>query len=252
MQDYLKDVARCLNPVAYGLLNKNPLNALTFMLKTTLLGIIIFGLLAFPYAFNLGDYARAKIDLFSKASIDGEFSTTKPILIPENNPWAVIDLESNRKKGSEELLITKNTIYFGKSSAEISEIKELKNHKLARYAGIIGVFVLPAIMFWIWIVFSIKYLAITLITGTLAWIAIDLTRWRMPYTIILSRSMQATTIMILIEMASMAVGTKYLLPFYYIWRVEFYTITIIAYLAVFLLSFLLAKRNINKTEQLSA
>jgi len=227
---------RSLNPAKYNELSKDPHDAFVFLTKTVGLGLILLTLLALPAAVTFSDQVLQKLGYFSRAELSGNFTTEKPILIPDHDPWIVVDTEGKLSPGREEIFVGDNIVSFLGTTITHEELKDLKENKVAvaQLAAPIAVLLLPGLVFWVGLFFWLKYLAISAFVGVLGWLILDLTHLRQPFAKTLIASMHAAAIMVLIELISLPLSADYLYPLAGYWRISLYAVSTIAYLVLFI------------------
>jgi hypothetical protein len=150
----------------------------------------------------------------------------------------VVDLQNERKPGTEEIRITGEDVFVLENSVSIDEIMDLKANAVAvaevfaplALIILLGVAVAAGIVFWI------KYMIVAVILALLAWEILDLTHLRQPFGVVFSTSMHAAAVMVLLELVITPFGHDMLIPLFTWWRLSVYAIPLLVFLIVFSLA----------------
>ncbi len=233
--EFIKEVVWAVYPPRYRQLADKPfLHSLGFMSKILLFAFIIAGILFVPKLFLLKDNIESELSKFSSFSLSGNITQSDKIAIPHTNPWVVVDLNSNLTLTKEIFVVDKDNIryrFFGIKSIPREQIMDLTAHKApaSRFLSAVIVMMLPGIALLLYIRMWLKYLLFTLVFGTLFFIIMELSKFRLSWKQMLNVAAHSLTVIIFLEVISASLTTVYLLPRFRFLGVNVYIVTTILF-----------------------
>src|SRR5574341_1514467 len=233
--EFIKEVVWSFFPPRYKQLADKPFRkSLGYMSKVLLIAFIIAGLLYIPKLFLMKDVMEEEFGKFSVFKLDGEVVQTDKITVPRHNPWLVIDLNNNLTLTKEIFVVDKQNVqyrFLKTNSIPREQLKDFAANK-ARVAGfltIILIMLLPGIALLLYIRMWLKYLLLILVFGTLFFIIMELSKFRLKWKQMLCIAAHSLTAVIFIEVISAALTTVYLIPVMRFLGVSIYAITTIIF-----------------------
>ena len=135
MLKFLKEVVFSFHPFRYKYLsNLKFRESLGYLSKVLFLAVIIASLISIPKIISLRADIVDELGKLSTFNVDGEVTTSAPIMIPQAKPGLIVDLSSPRNLSDESFLITKDNIqyrFFGKQTTSIDTILNVTENKQA-------------------------------------------------------------------------------------------------------------------------
>ncbi len=238
--EFLKEIVWSFFPPRYKQLADKPFRkSLTYLSKVLLIAFILAGLLYIPKLFLLKDVMQDEFAKFSSFKLDGEVTQTDRISIPHHNPWLVIDLNSNVTLTKEIFVIDKETVQYRFLNTQSIQREQLKDFsankaKVSGFLTTILVMLFPGIAILLYVRMWLKYLLMIFVFGTLFFIIMELSNFRLKWKQMLNIATHALTLVIFIEVISAALTTAYLIPVMRFLGVSIYAVTtlIFAFLMV--------------------
>jgi len=216
--DFIKEVIWAFYPPRYRQLADKPFRkSLAYLSKVLLIAFLIAGLLYVPKVFTLKDSMEEEFSKFTAFKLDGDVTQSDKITVPKYNPWLVIDLNSNLTLTKEIFVIDKENVqyrFLNTNKIPREQLKDFTANK-ARVSGFLTmvlIMLLPGIALLLYIRMWLKYLLLILIFGTLFFIIMELSRFRLRWVQMLSVAAHSLTGIIFIEVVSSAFTTTYLIP----------------------------------------
>ena len=229
--DFIKEVIWSFYPPRYRqIADKSFLKSLSYMSKVLIIAFLIAGILFVPKLFLLKDSIESELSKFEGFSLSGNVSQLSPIAVPHHNPWVVVDLNSNLNLTKEIFVIDKDSVkyrFINTRSIPRDQLKNLSSNRLA-VSGFLTAFLvmlLPGIALLLYIRMWIKYFMFILVFGTLLFIIMELSRYRLRWKQMLNIAAHSLTAVIFIEVVSSAVTTVYLLPVMRFLGLNIYAVT---------------------------
>jgi len=229
--EFLKEVVWSFFPPRYKQLADKPFRkSLTYLSKVLLIAFILAGLLYIPKLFLLKNVMQEEFSKFSSFKLDGEVTQTDRISIPHHNPWLVIDLNSNLTLTKEIFVIDKDDVHYrflNTKSIPREQLKDFSANK-ARVSGFLTtilVMLFPGIAILLYIRMWLKYLLMIFVFGTLFFIIMELSKFRLKWKQMLNIAAHSLTLIIFIEVISAALTTAYLIPVMRFLGVSVYAVT---------------------------
>jgi hypothetical protein len=238
--EFLKEIVWSFFPPRYKQLADKPFRkSLTYLSKVLLIAFILAGLLYVPKLFLLKDVMQDEFSKFSSFRLDGEVAQTDRISIPHHNPWLVIDLNSNVTLTKEIFVIDKETVQYRFLNTRSIQREQLKDFsankaKVSGFLTTILVMLFPGIAILLYVRMWLKYLLMIFVFGTLFFIIMELSNFRLKWKQMLNIAAHSLTLVIFIEVISAALTTAYLIPVMRFLGVSIYAVTtlIFAFLMV--------------------
>ena len=227
LRNLLSMIGMSLNPSKYDKLHKTtPGTALAYFLMVVLSTFLLMCLLFIPQVLTSGSYVQDKIEAFNELKINIEYDQSEPIYIPEKYPLITIDTIGNYstlEKGM--LLIADDATYyrvlpFGRVNVvEDSEDLLQRSDEAGKFLSIMGIMMLPMVMVFAYVYFTIKFLLIAVIGGLLGFIFARIARLSFDVGELIKLSLYASTIMIFVGLI-----TKPFVPCIYFLDIVLYAI----------------------------
>jgi hypothetical protein len=204
--------------------------SLVYLSKVLLIAFILAGLLYVPKLFLLKGVMQDEFSKFSSFKLDGEVTQTDRISIPHHNPWLVIDLNSNLTLTKEIFVIDKENVQYRFLNTQSIKREQLKDFsankaKVSGFLTTILVMLFPGIAILLYIRMWLKYLLMIFVFGTLFFIIMELSKFRLKWKQALNIAAHSLTSIILIEVISAALTTTYLIPVMRFLGVSIYAVT---------------------------
>ncbi len=234
---YLKS----LNPVSYiDLSQRMHRNMLHYFFSLIFVAVVAFLILSLPKLIFLNSYVDKQFDKFEELEINIDSEMSSPIVITDSDPLIAIDTAGNLtdiRNLPVKLLITEKKLQFKSSFATVHEIdisgySNILQHKaefkkLITYMIIIA---LPTILVMLFILFSLKYLIIILITVPIAFAISRALRSEIRFRSIIRIAFYSSTSVVTIDILAMIFGLGeflYAIPF--ILGLDLYLVSLIVF-----------------------
>lgn len=215
---FVKEVIWCFYPPRYKQLSEKPFSSsVWFMTKMLALAFVISGLFFIPAIIGLNGALSEGLEGFSAASVQTSLAQNSPFSFPVVNPWIVVDLNSNLSLSKELVVIDKEVVhyrFFNVGNITQSELSSPIENK-GRVAGFLTkliILLLPGITLFLFVRYWVKYFLIALLMGTLFFVLLELTQYRLKFKRMLSIAAHAVSPIIILEVVSSALYANYLLP----------------------------------------
>lgn len=231
--DFIKEVVWSFYPPRYRqIADKSFLKSLSYMSKVLIIAFLIAGILFAPKLFLLKDNIESELSKFEGFSVSGNVTQSSPIVIPRHNPWVVVDLNSNLNLSKEIFVIDKDSFkyrFISPRSIPRDQLKNLSSNRpaVSGFLTALLVMLLPGIVLLLYIRMWIKYFLFILVFGTLFFIIMELSKFRLHWKQMLNIASHSLTAVIFIEVVSSAVTTVYLLPVMRFLGLNIYAVTVI-------------------------
>ncbi|MBW2969754.1 DUF1189 domain-containing protein [Candidatus Woesearchaeota archaeon] len=228
---FVKEVVWSVYPPRYRQIADKPFSgSLWYLSKVLFFAFIIAGLLFAPKLFMLKNSIESELSKFETFGISGNVTQTAPIAVPARNPWVVVDLNSDLNISKEIFVIDKETVKYRFINTKSISREHLKNAGSNRAAAggffaSVLVMLLPGIALFLYIRMWIKYFLYVLVFGTVFFIIMELSRYRLRWKQMLNISAHALTIVIFVEVVSAVFTAVYLLPVLRFLGLNIYAIT---------------------------
>lgn len=230
------------NPRNYHQISDESLKRMVWHVPLVVLaGFLIWLVLLAPTLFTFVDGVESQLQTFSVLEMDGSIEMAEPISLPTNDPEIVIDTTEERLIGGETIRVTRKFIYFnliGKAQrVPVNKILNPLDYKeeFGQFLLMGMLFVLPSLLFYLYVGFLIKYALIIGLTALLSLfvihvlLIIDISPRR-----IINLAVYSATPMILLETLISPFASKYLLPIWSLLSITFYAIPLGLYLGLFI------------------
>ena len=239
---FIKELISSVNPFAYKTLCIHPFSkSVKFFSKLLVVFYVVFILLLVPKFMEIPSYVNEKISHIAFVDINGTFDMTEPIFIPDKNPFLVVDTSGNFSDlKSAGLIFTKDIVKYkilgSFDEAKYSDLKNVKS-KSAEISSLLVFFIImliPSFVITGYFIFLLKYLALSFIFGTATFLLLDLTTFSVSYKKILNTAGFSLIAVIPFELVFLGINQEYLLPLFDIFRIQFYAVTLLLYLILYL------------------
>ncbi len=206
LRNFLSMVGKSLNPSKYEELHKTSSGtALAYFFMAVLFTFLVMCLLFIPQILTSGSYIQDKLEAFDELKINIEYDQAEPIYIPEKYPILTIDTINNYTTLNQGMmLITDDATYyrilpFGNVKViEDSEDLLERSDEVSNFLSIIGIMMVPMIMAFSYVYFTLKFLLIAIIGGFVGFMFARIARLSFDVGELIKLSFYASTIMILI------------------------------------------------------
>lgn len=237
---FVKEVIWCFYPPRYKQLSEKKFSSsLWFMTRMLFIAFIVSSLFFLPKLISMKGEIEDGLSQFSALSVQPALAQSSPFSFPESNPWVVVDLNSNLSLSKELVVIDQTAVhyrFFNIANVSQETLFSPIEHK-ATVAGFLTklfVLFLPGVALFLFVRFWFKYFLMTLIMGTLFFIIMELSQYRLRYKQMLSIAAHAVAPIMILEVVSAAIYSSYLLPLptikfagLYIYAVSFIIMSII-------------------------
>jgi len=179
----------------------------------------------------------AKVNM-TTASCEGKITTNEPVRLPLSWPYLIFDttgIHSHLER--ERFLITDEGIlyrWFGrehvKSFEGFSEAWD-DPQKMKGFVVAFIIFILPSLAFFLYGFLWIKYMCLIVLFGTGSYVLLDLTHFRLPWKQAVKIAGYAIIPVLILEVVSVPITTKYLVPLVQVVGVNMYLVPLILYSA---------------------
>lgn len=237
---FIKEVIWCFYPPRYKQLSEKSFSSsVWFMTRMLVIAFLIAGLFFLPQLISMKGELENGLSQFSALSIQPALAQSAPFAFPSKDPWVKVDLNSNLSLSKELIAIDQSSIQY--RFINVRNITQLElfqplEHK-ATVAGFLTklfILFLPGVALFLFVRFWFKYFLMTLIMGTLFFIIMELSQYRLRYKQMLSIAAHAVAPIMILEVVSAAIYSQYLLPLptikfagLYIYAVSFIIMAII-------------------------
>lgn len=229
--EFLKEVVWSFFPPRYKQLADKPFRkSLTYLSKVLLIAFLLAGLLYLPKLFLMKDVMQDEFSKFTSFKLDGEVTQTDKISIPRHNPWLVIDLNNNLTLTKEIFVIDKENVQYRFLNTQSIKREQLKDFsankaKVSSFLTTVLIMLLPGITILLYIRMWLKYLLMIFVFGTLLFVIMELSKFRLKWKQMLNIAAHSLTLIIFIEVISAALTTAYLIPVMRFLGVSIYAVT---------------------------
>jgi hypothetical protein len=234
----LKKLVYYFHPFRYGEISEQKFcKSLKFLSLILLFAFIIAGILWIPRVFQLKSQMTEELNKFESFEVSHNLTMTAPVAIPYTKPLLVIDTTAPRNISQEYLLVTKEQVqfrFFGINTIPTEHLTHAPEHK-EEASGFIAKFIamlIPGIALFLYIRAWIKYFLLIIAAGTIFFIILDLTKFKLKWKQMLNLSALMITPMVLLEVISAPISTEYLMPIGRFLGTELYLITLALYAAL--------------------
>lgn len=233
--EFLKEIVWSFFPPRYRQLADKPFRkSIGYMSKVLLIAFVLAGLLYVPKPFFMKDVMEEEFSKFSTFKLDGEVVQSDKITVPRHNPWLVVDLNNNLTLTKEIFVIDRNDVHYrfiNTNSIPREQLKDFSANRVrvAGFLTVVLIMLLPGIALLLYIRTWLKYLLLIFAFGTLFFIIMELSKFRLKWKQMLNIASHAITIVIFIEVISAALTTAYLIPVLRFLGVNIYAITTIIF-----------------------
>ena len=251
--DFLRTIFKTVNPYAYrDLATRSYKDSQDYFLSILFIIFCISVLLFLPAFASMPKTIEGKIDEFSVLSADIRLQSKEPVLFPEKNPVVIVDTTGTYQNlTKEKALITGDTLYTKAGlcfwtdslcflvpkekrveSVPLTEFSDIVTHKksISTMITILFLLALPALLISLYLLFAIKYILIILITtGLVFLISRFIMKSKFPYYRLFRVGTYAITLVIILDLL--------LMPF----RINLYFIPVLIYFGLLLVGCYLIK-----------
>jgi len=187
------------------------------MSKVLLLAFLICSIFFIPTILTLKTEIQQEFSKFTAFQIETNISQSAPINIPQARPWIVVDTNTNLTLTEELFVIDNENVHYrflnkGTISQMLLKSPGQAVPRVSSFATILLLMWLPGIVLFLYLRMWIKYFLIVFLTGTLFFIIMELTRFKLKWKQMLNVAAHASTLVILIEVIMAAVSTTMLIP----------------------------------------
>ncbi|MFH1505692.1 MAG: DUF1189 family protein, partial [archaeon] len=209
VRDYFKTIAKSLNPNSYKKLVEDPLRqGFNYFLFLIILCTIIFFVLFVPHVLNLSNTLGNNLDKFEEFNIDINMKLKDPFYL-STKPEVLLDLNKTNLTGEQILIndreiVYKEYVFFGEKRIVYDELTDIKatEKTLKDILPVLGILILPSIIVWVFVFFSIKFLIYIFIA---AFIALLISKGKHRYGKLMKVGLYASTLSIILELALLPV-----------------------------------------------
>lgn len=223
--DYIRTVVKSLWPHGYRDLKNNSIaEAVIHIVLTVGILILFIGMLYLPEILGAKEIIKAKLEPVE--SISWNIEMNRSILIPESNPYVVIDTvtgSSGASNGS--IIVTEDTIFYRSFTGAVKEVNssffsDANKNKEGLSSILANIFyvMLPSFAIFMLIVIVMKYLLVAMVFWGLSIILAKAGRYTLSVRELFCVTCYATTIMALIELIAIPLemtGTLISVPMFF-------------------------------------
>ena len=240
MKRILYELLNPLNPLKYKYLSDRPWwEVLGYFSKILLVAVIIMSMILVPDIFRLSSYFDDQLAKFEALSVTGNLSVKEPVYIPAKKTQIIVDTTGMHSHlGAERFLITQEGLFYRWfnqertiTAEEFGKLLENKE-KTRKLLTALAVFLIPSSLFFLYAFLWLKYLLTIFLFGTAAYFLLDLTHFRLPWRQMLNVAGYAAGPVILFEVISLPVNTRYLIPLVQIVGMNVYLVPLILYAVI--------------------
>ncbi len=220
LKRFLSDTLQSLNPQYYHkLADRRVDSALVYFFVLVITTFLLTAILFIPTVLFLKTDIEQGMLGINTFTIDADFETVEPIMIPTKDPLITLDTTNNKTLDTELLLITNEELYyniFGEQGKTTIEKYDFSEHRKGAMDAIskFFFFLIPSIATFYILAYTIKYLAIILIAACCAFALTKMRKSKIEFRQILSLSIYTSTVMILIEVLTIPFFiSKYLVTY---------------------------------------
>ncbi|MEM4263274.1 MAG: DUF1189 family protein [Candidatus Woesearchaeota archaeon] len=227
---FIKEITYSFHPKHLSRMsNESFWQAFGYVAKILAVAVVILLILFIPQFGLIPNFVSKQIAKFDNIKVSGNVSMTTPIRIPERDPTLIIDMTENPvKPGAERVLVTKEYMYYrlfgGRQRVETKDLKEPTENRqiVSQVLAILFIFILPSIVFYLYLALMIKYMILIFLAGTIIFFLLDLTHYRQSWWRMIKLSCYASTIVIAAEVISVPLSTEWLIPLFAIAGINIY------------------------------
>ena len=239
LKQFVQTLIHSLNPMWYtNISNLKPKDTIKHMALVVVFSMGVMGILMLPSILNLQNSLQDDLGSFQDFKIRGTVNMTKPIMIPENDPELVIDINGEEKIiKDEKLLVTKEYVYFKPLGKPLRiNVKKLLNPleyktEAAAFLKLFFISIIPGLLIFLFLMFAIKY---TIIIGAMFGLSYFVLKLLLLYKVsgkrIFNIVAYAATLMIFLEIVFIPLNGKILVPLFQLLFLDFYLIPLLIFI----------------------
>lgn len=175
LREYFGMILSSLNPNEHKKLVKKPLfDLLKYFAFVMLLGILLSVVVMIPMLYGYQESLGGELGEFKKFNVKTDVSLDEPVTILKR-PAVVVDF-TKEELTNQWILVTnssvlyKKFIFFGREEIKFSDYQNVDDMESTSLYAKIMVFLLPAMLFWIMVLYGIKYVILSIIFSVLGWV----------------------------------------------------------------------------------
>jgi hypothetical protein len=254
--DFLWTILKSLNPDSLKDLSERiTKDSLKYIFSLIAISLLLMVIVAIPKLIFLPAYINNQFGKFNNLSINMTTDMKEPVTIVQSNPQLIIDTTGNiTKLGKANLLITKHMVMyrslFKVKAFNISGFENILENKKGAADLIIflAVLVFPMLLVMLYIVYSLKYLIIIIITVLLSFVVLKLIKHKIKFVHLFNLIIYASTSMILLELLTLPYLYNYLLPIPLFFGVTLPLIPLALFIVYFMIGIILTDRKEERYE----
>ncbi len=218
LPEFIKELIWTFYPPRYKQLSEQHLHkSIAFMTKMLLVSFLIAGIIFVPKLFLLKGTIENELGKFDQFKLSGQVQQSERVNIPRSNPWIVVDLNNNVTLAKEALVIDQDSVkyrFFGIKSVPRDQLEDPAQYKstVSRFATLFIILLIPGVALLLFLRSWLKYFLMLLVIGTLWFIVLDLSKFRLRWKQMLNIAAHTLTPIILIETISATITTAFLVP----------------------------------------
>lgn len=237
MPKFFQEITKVFQPYNFVMLgNASFGECIKFFSKFLLFAFFLMALVYVPTLVTLPNYFTQQMQKFNSLSITSNFTVVAPVYFPERDAVLVVDTTGMHDKlKGETFLVTKDKLKYKLLGKEY-EIKDSSfSDVLSDKQGFsllltsISLFILPAIIFWLYAFAWLKYLITIILLASIFFTLFDLTHFRKKWHQILAMTTYSAMIPILLETISAPISADYLVPMLNFAGIDLYLVPLVVH-----------------------
>lgn len=237
LKDFWHRIVVSWNPAHYGQICDVGLKeALWHVPAVAGVAFLLWVVLAIPAMMGMANTVESQLNAFTSLEIGGTVEMVDSVGLPSNNPRFVIDVNDESVIETETIKITRKYIYLntlgGASRIPIEKIQKPLDYKteFGQFSALIALLLMPAVVFWGYLSFLIKYALIIGVTICLSLfvthiLLIGSTSWKRVFNV----CVYGATPMVLLETLITPINGSWLMPLFDVMGVNFYGLSMAVY-----------------------
>lgn len=235
---FLKEVIWSLYPPRYKELSEKRFSeSVKHMAKVLAILCLLASLLFVPTIINLKDDIESGFKKFTAFSLAPSISQSDEVTIPQDHPWIRVNLNTNLTLKEELFVVDQSTVQYRLLGIKSIEQKTLLDPatnvaQVSGFASTILTMLLPGIGFFLYVRMLLKYFLLVVLMGTLAFIVLELTKFKLKYKEALNIAAFAITPILALEVLPAPINTDFLLPVFRFVGIDVFAIPIFLFIGM--------------------
>ena len=243
---FVKEIVWAFYPPRYKQLSQKPIyRSIGFMTRMLVIAFLLAGIVFLPKLFTLKSTIESQFKTFDEFTLSSKITQHDQFTVPVNNPWIRVDFNNNLTLKDELFVIDTSSVQYrllNPNRIDQDQLKHPTEHTLAasRFVGTLVLLLIPGVALVLFVRSWLRYVLLVVTFGTLFFVIIDLTRYKMKWRQMMSVAAHAISPIIILEVVASAISTRFLLPVPLVrfLGLKFYAVTLLLFGVMMMLAVL--------------